>query len=365
MRTLIVTTRTPPARSERRGVRGSGRYRVCRDIHHGLLVALLATAASASAEDDFDVTQLTERISVFVDTEDGTDQLAIGTEDGIVVIDSLWSNATAARFRGAIAKHYGSDRFLYTVNSVDRLDHFGGNATYADTTIVGHANFGRKFSEGYVDSERARLIEMWRWKENHAREENQGSRWINTCKRRADELEQSYSLRLPDVMYSDRLSIRLDGTTLELRSFGKAGYDGMTLIVVPEEHVAIIPGFIFHSQHLAPHPNEAFAELDVPRWIALMEEVLDESDQIEQLIVDTRELWTKERVGTHLHYIKTLWETVRAAKAEGATLEQVQELCSLDGAFAFVKKIQVYLDHGDDWVRPQHLAHVKGFYRQK
>ncbi len=329
------------------------------------LAALFAASASATQEGGFEITRLTDRISVCLDVQEGADQLAINTNDGIVVIDSMWSNATASRFRSAIAEHFGSNRFIYNINSVDRLDLFGGNETYADTTIVGHANFIQKFTTDYVDSERARLIEMWRWKENHAREDNQGDRWINTCKRRADELEQSYSLRLPDITYNDRLSIRLDGTTLELISFGKAGYDGMTLIVVPEEHVAIIPGFIFHSQHLAPHPHERFAELDVPRWIDLMEEILGGDDRIEKLIVDNGSIWTKERARTHLHYVKTLWRKVRSAKAEGKSLEQVQELCSMDGQFAFLKKNQVYLDHGDEWVRPQHLAHVKVFYMQK
>ena len=139
----------------------------------------------------------------------------------------------------------------------------------------------------------------------------------------------------------------------------------MTLIVVPEEHVAIIPGFILHSQHLAPHPHERFVELDVPRWIDLMDEILNGNDRIEKLIVDNGSIWTKERARTHLRYVKTLWDTVRSAKAEGKSLEQVQELCSMDGKFAFVKKNQVYLDHGDEWVRPQHLAHVKVFYMQK
>jgi len=40
----------------------------------------------------------------------------------------------------------------------------------------------------------------------------------------------------------------ISGTfTLELVWFGRAGYDGMSGAVVPEEKIAIIPGFIMHS----------------------------------------------------------------------------------------------------------------------
>ena len=161
-----------------------------------LLLIVCTTAAIANDTEDFNVIQLTDRIAVFVDAQEGADQLAINTNEGIVVINSMWSNATASRFKKAIADHFGKDKFIYTINSVDRIDIFGGNETYAETKIIGHDTFAKSFSKESVDSEIKRLIKMWRDKENHAREANQGDEWINTCKRRADELEQSYSLRL-------------------------------------------------------------------------------------------------------------------------------------------------------------------------
>ena len=120
---------------------------------------------------------------------------------------------------------------------------------------------------------------MWRWKEDVSRKRlashEQGSekaineeRWMNTCKQRADELEQGFSLLLPIVFYNDRMDLDLGNITLKLIWFGKAGnYNGMTVVVIPEERLAIIPGFILHSQHLAPYPYDGDVKRDVPRWI--------------------------------------------------------------------------------------------------
>ena len=38
--------------------------------------------------------------------------------------------------------------------------------------------------------------------------------------------------------------------------FGKAGYDGMSLITIPEVKLAIVPGFILHPQHLTTMPGK-------------------------------------------------------------------------------------------------------------
>ena len=85
---------------------------------------------------------------------------------------------------------------------------------------------------------------------------------------------------------------------------------------------------------------------------------------MEKVICSGGQVWTSERAATHLNYIRKLWNDVRAADAAGKSLAQIQDEFSLDTEFAFVKQMQVYLDNGDDWVRPQHRAHVNIFYLQ-
>ena len=45
-------------------------------------------------------------------------------------------------------------------------------------------------------------------------------------------------------------------------------------------------------------------------------------------------------------------------------VDEYLDRLSLDNEFAFVKDMQVYRDHGDDWIRPQHEFHVRLFFLQ-
>ena len=322
----------------------------------------------------FTFKKLTPRICVLTIQGLGG-QLGIVSEQGIVLLNSFSSEAMALKFRTLWEKELNRKDFSYTLNTVDRLDIFGGNSAFKDTIIVGHKVFYEKFTKAAVDAEIKRLIKMWRWKEDVSRKRQTthkvGSKqakselnWTAFCKRRVESLEAGFELVLPQVTYSDRMALHLGDLTLELIALGRAGYDGHTIVVVPEEKAAIFSGFILHSQHLAPHPQKRYAELDVPRWIRLLEELTDEKCGVDKYIVDTDSIWTRERVQSHLHYIKTLWSRVKTLEAKGETLDRIQDRLSLEKEFAFVKQMQVYVDHGDKWVRPQHRTHVWNFYVQ-
>ena len=257
------------------------------------------------------------------------------------------------------------------------MDRFGGNAAFRDIPIVGHIAFRDKYEgrEAEVRAEIAQLIEMWRWKENVARERLPGhepgseqaireQEWINTCKRRADELESGFSLVLPSDTYEDRKTLDLGDLTLDLVWFGRAGEDGITVIKIPELRLAIVP--VLHPHHLAPHPMPEFRGLDVPRWIMVLEEVLEGDRPVDNVLcgINTADLWSRERARTHLDYIRKLWNAVATAEAAGKDLPEIYEQLSLENEFAFVKEMQVYKDNGDDWIRPQHQMHTRLFFLQ-
>ena len=312
---------------------------------------------------------------VLKDPVDGAGQLAVVTKKGAVIFNSFWSEITASKFRKGWQKVLQGKKIIYNINMVDRLDIFGGNAAYKDVPIVAHHSFLNKFKKKEVDTEIKRLIKMWRWKEDVSRKrlpthkpgsikEKGEIRWMNTCKRRADELEAGFSLVLPSKVYKDRLVLNLGDITLKLIYFGKAGYDGMTIVHIPEEKLAIIPGFIIHPHHLAPHPHAKYTKLDVPRWINIFEEILKGKDAVTRVVVGSSPVWTRDKPLSHLQYWKKLWSRVKELAAQGKELEEVQTLCSMDKDFAFVKEIHVYKNYGDKWVRPQHKDHVTCFYWQ-
>lgn len=341
-----------------------------------ILPICLLTMAGTS-DQNFRTTRITEHVFIVSDTASGDAQLVITSEKGLVIFDSFWSEITARKFKDEIAQAFTGHDFAYVIDTVDRLDMFGGNAAYREAEIVGHRAFLEKYKgkEQEVDAEIGRLIDMWRNKARVSRErlathepgsesETMERMWMNTCTQRADELETGFSLVLPTIVYQDQMTLDLGDVTLVLIWFGRAGYDGLTVAVVPEERLAVISGFIMHSQHLAPHPFGAYTPLDVPRWIDVLEELLEGENAVERVVCDINSVWSRDRAHKHLTYIRELWNRIEKAEETGMDIPEIQEQLSLDGRFAFVKDMQQYKDHGDEWIRPQHQSHVTSFFLQ-
>lgn len=328
---------------------------------------------------DFKATEISDNVFLVENIEDGEEQVVIASDKGLVVLNSFLSEAGAQRFKTGIIEVLKRDDFLYLINLIDRLDRCGGNGAYEGIPIIGHKAFRDKYkdNEDAINAEVNEMTDMWRWKENVARERlpdhEPGSeqaigeqRWINTCKQRADELESEFSLVLPSEIYEDRKTLDLGDITLNLIWFGRGHRDGMTVIVIPEEKLAIIPDDAFSPLHLAPYPYGIYKELDIPRWIQVLEEILEGENAVENvLLCDFLNVqWSRERAHLHLDYIRKLWNGVREAEAQGKSLNQVYEQFSLENEFAFVKDFPVYVDRGDEWVRPQHNDHIKIFFLQ-
>ena len=255
----------------------------------------------------------------------------------------------------------------------------GGNAAYQEAIIVGHENIISRYSnEITVKEEITGQIKMWREKAGYSRDRLQNlekgsekalkeENWMNKCITMADELENSFSLVFPEVSYSDRMTLYIGDLTINLLWFGKAGhYTGETVAVIPGVKLAVISkAIVYPAHHLAPYVHPAYGVLDVPRWIAIFEEILEGENAVDEIILsDDNEIYSRELMHSHLEYIRKLWNGVKSLEAQGKTLQEIQDKLSLDKDFAFVKEMQVYKSHGDNWVRPQHELHTKHFFLQ-
>jgi len=316
---------------------------------------------------------------VIVSNPDLGNQVVVRTSRGLLVFDSFWSETTANLFKEEISTALQRDDFSYVINMVDRLDLFGGNAAYREALIVGHENILTKYSEEQqVEAELSELIEMWRFKEEAARDRLQrmdkdseqaqiDQAWMNVCKSRADELEFGFTLALPQIYYNDRISLYLGDITLNLAWFGESGnYNGLSVAHIPEEKLAILSkAIIYPMYHLAPYVQPDYGDLDVPRWIAVLEEILEGENAVSHIILsDDERVYSSEEWLSHLKYIRKLWDSVRTLDAEGRNLQEIQEQLSLEKDFDFVKEMLAYKNNGDGWVRPQHNLHIKHFYLQ-
>jgi len=340
------------------------------------MIAISLLSGGKLYSQGFQAKEVSNKVSIISNPNLGN-QVAVQTEKGLVVFDSFWSEKTARIFKTEISKTFGRNDFSYVINMVDRLDAIGGNAAYPEAVIVGHENMRTKYStEKYVKEEIKKLVEMWREKEGYSRDRLQkykkGSqealgeeKWMSKCITMANELENSFSLVLPQISYNDKMTLNLGNTKIDLFWFGKNGINsGLTMAVIGAEKLAIISKIIVYPDyHLAPFPHPYYGVLDVPRWIAMLEMILEGENAVNKIILsDSSEVYSRERMHLHLKYIRKLWSSVKTKEAAGETFEEIQDQLSLEKDFAFVKDMPAYKKNGDDWIRPQHEAHIKHFF---
>ncbi len=327
---------------------------------------------------NFQVEKVCDQVFTVSEPDLGS-QVVVQSAKGLVVFDSFWSAKTASLFKKEISKVFKEEPIFYVVNMVDRLDMIGGNGVYPEAIIVGHENIPARYKDQtMVDEELTDLVDMWREKEGYSRdrlvkleagtsEAREEENWMNKCISMADELESSFSLVLPAITYSDRMTLDLGDLTLDLVWLGRAGkYKGLTMAVIPEMELAIASkAFLHPGFHLAPNPFPYYGDLDVPRWIAVLDEAFKGEARVSRFMLsDDTKVYPVEEIQSHLDYISKLWKRVRTMEAEGKTLQEIQSRLSLDSEFAFVKDMQAYKNTGESWIRPQHEMHVRSFYLQ-
>lgn len=343
----------------------------------GIMSFVYAGQAPVLAQ-DFKVKDISTAVKIFSHPDLGN-QLVIISDKGLVVFNSFWSDNTAHRFKKQITETLGRDDFAYVINTDDRLDMMGGNGAYPNAMVVSHENILSKYSDSNrVAQEISDLVDMWREKEGYSKsrlekldpasdDAEKEENWMKKCRTMADELENSFNLVLPGVIYRDRITLDLGNLTLQLNWFGKAGnYNGLTMALIRDEDLAIISkSIVYPEAHLASYPFPYYGELDVSRWIKQFENILEGSHPVDRIVMcDSDEVYSREQMVPHLKYIRTLWDRVNELKKEGKRLEEIQNALSLDGAFDFVKEMHAYKANGDRWIRPQHDMHTRLFYFQ-
>ncbi len=263
------------------------------------------------------------------------------SERGPVVIDTNRGPAAGAAIRSKITEELGRDDFAYLINTHHHYDHTGGNSAFSDLTIVGHerlpeglqANAARDFS---TNAERYRQIaEDFRAELGSVNQDSDSAAairgTINYLLSTADDFDGGFISVPPTISFNDRLTLDLGDLTLELSYFGYAHSYADILVFVPEERLLFM-GDLYASSRIPWFPEEP--ELEVPRWLASLDAVLEREQDIELIVSghpgdDLRiEQWRERR-----EYIGILWEGIPAAIEEGLTLAEAQERFALDSAY--------------------------------
>lgn len=329
-----------------------------------VLASNLLTASHSAAEVnlEYEVTRLSERV-VTVSTLTGNSRaVGIHSERGIILVDTFWSPGAAMEVRDIIEAEFGRRDFIYVVNSTADDMSSRGNGAFPDATVIAHedcklsllrssenldSELGRRadeFHERVVRSER-QLEEMEPGSEEAISHQN----WIDLCQRVEADMRLGYEIVLPEITFSDRMSLGLGDLTVELLYFGSSGNNGDTFVLVPDEGLVFL-GDVFHAGHSLPSLRGAIREVRVSKWVESLDYVLGREWDIKHVVrANGEDVWTAKRLGEQRDFIYGVWKDVEAADLAGLDLnETLAGFEPLEERFPFVRTWSTFETFGDE-----------------
>lgn len=225
------------------------------------------------------------------------------TPDGIIATDPI--NEEAAEW---LKKEFDT-RFgqpvKYVIYSHDHRDHIAGGQVFADTaTVIAH----------------------------------QAAK--NTI------IGEKRPTAVPEITFSDEMTIELGGKTVELTYVGRGHSDNMIVMRFPEERALFAVDFI--SVKRLPYMN--LTDSYFPDWIEAIKVV--ESKDFDILVPGHGPIGEKADARDHREYLEDLYEAVLAEARAGTSLEAMQQRI----------KLEKYKDWGryEEWLP----LNIEGVYKQ-
>lgn len=320
--------------------------------------------------------QLSENVMVANASTSFARQLVLNTDKGLVVFNTAWGKEIAAEHHQWVKKTFNKENYYLAVNLTSDLMDVGGNAYYKDAMVVSQEKVfydlveKKKNLKRFVNKRKGVFL----WKVNgaqdninkHGKDSKEGRNWLSwrdICQRVADDLNDSYELRLPDISFRDRMIFDLGNMTLKLINFGECDDPGAIWIHIPEEGL-LVTGSVLTTLHLSPTLQPNAGGYDVDRWIALAEEFSKPEANIKEIITAHSGNWTVEKLKTRLKYWKQTWKAAKLAVKEGKSFETLLKEENFDEKYGYIKEWRIFkMPHSEEnWVLNEHIRTLKTFY---
>lgn len=242
--------------------------------------------------------------------------IAVAGKGGIVVVDTLASPLAGRLARRRIESAFPGRKIVCVINTHGHGDHTFGNQAFTGADIVGHRECEKWMRREFADPRQQRI----RQKKSEFRD---------------------FKLTPPNRTFEDRMELRVGDMTVHLIYYGAAHSDGDILIWFPRQQLLCVGdlffrrGFLNITYHRGPWFQGPW---DVPRWIAVLSEVLDEG-AVKYVVAGHGKPVPPRHVGWWRDYLRELWHGVRRAGEARLTLEEVYDRFSLERKFPFFKEM--------------------------
>ncbi len=203
------------------------------------------------------------------------------TPEGVVATDPI--NADAARWlEDEIRSQFGAE-IRYLIYSHDHADHIAGGEVFADTAVV-------------VAHERAK----------------------------AHIVSEGRPTAVPDITFSDQLSLSFGGKIVELMHLGRNHGDSLIVMLFPDERVLFAVDIVAVNRLPFRDMRNNFIE----DWITALEEM--ERLDFDILAPGHGPLGTRADIAPHREYLERLSAQILAGMRAGESLEAMKASVTLD-----------------------------------
>ncbi len=249
--------------------------------------------------------------------------IAILSTAGVLVFDSNGTPAASAAVLSEIRKRTDQP-VRYVVNSHWHWDHWYGTETYQrafpDVRVVAHEKTRAMMAGPAIAFNKPGLeTQLPAYLQNLEQRASTDAKLAPLLAEDRFFLEQKKTaqLVLPNVTYSDRLTIALGERQIEVLNFGRAVTPGDSLVYLPREKILLVGDLIVNpvTFALSGYPTE---------WLRALERV-DALDATTIVTGHGPPLGDKTLLHATMDVFRTLLAEGKSAKANGLTADEAKE----------------------------------------
>jgi glyoxylase-like metal-dependent hydrolase (beta-lactamase superfamily II) len=252
------------------------------------------------------------------------------TSDGVILADTI--NADFSQWlKGEIQSRFGVP-VRYVLYSHSHWDHASGGSVFADTaTFVGHANMLNNLAmppadtqlsaaAAALDSDGDGSLQQSEatgdFAEAFANFDANGDGRLSGAEVRRGPVSD---VRAPDVVYTDRMTIRLGDASAELIYTGRMAHtDDMSVVLFPDQRAVFVVDFL----SLGRLPFQALPDGPLDPWLNAIRAV--ENFDVDVVAPGHGVMGDLSDVAAHRRYIEELRDLVAAGITRGASLSELQ-----------------------------------------
>jgi glyoxylase-like metal-dependent hydrolase (beta-lactamase superfamily II) len=304
----------------------------------GLLAGIAAQIPARAGE--FAVSRLGDNVLVISGGPINNSTFVLETSEGLVVIDTNYSQSLASEIRAIIEREFGRSDIAYVINTSHSGNHFGGNQVFEDAVIVAHDNAPagmRRYADNLdrvvenLGKRAAQMDERYRSADPDSNEAADFRRRADGFRRVAKDLRNGWKPTFPTMTFSDRMTLSLGDLTLELHSLPGLHLDSDVIIQIPEEGL-LLTGDIFSEEWLPVILPDV--EPDVLAWIETVDFLLDGHCEVTHIFPGhSHDGISREMLVHQRDYLGALWSGVEQGLAQGASVADLQTQLDLETRF--------------------------------